>query len=424
MILDELNNKQREAAERTEGALVVLAGAGSGKTKTLTARAANIIESLDVWPGNMLCITFTNKAAREMKERIHKAVGTGAQSMWIHTFHGMCARILRAHGDALGYTRDFTIYDTADSLRLIKRCLKDLDMDEKFFQPRTMLDMISKAKNHYADPRDYFNESPDFLRRKSYDVFRLYEKEQREANAMDFDNLLLKTIDLLEKHEDVLSYYANKFQYVMVDEYQDTNPAQYRLIRLLCSAHGNICVVGDDDQSIYGWRGADIRNILEFEQDFPGAVTIRLEQNYRSYGHILNAANSVIAHNVQRKGKNLFTTRGDGYPVMVYRAATEKGEADYVIGQIDDLSAEYRYEDMAVLYRINSQSRAVEEALMRSGIPYKVYGGMKFYDRREVKDIVALLRFLQNPRDDLSLYAIINVPKRGIGDAAIAALSE
>ncbi len=424
MILDELNPRQREAAERTEGALVVLAGAGSGKTKTLTARAANIVDSLDVWPGNILCITFTNKAAREMKERIHAAVGPGAESMWIHTFHGMCVRILRSHGDALGYTRDFTIYDTSDSLRLIKRCLGALDMDEKYFPPKTMLDFISRAKNHYEKPAEFFRETEDYVRRRAYDVYALYEKEQRDANAMDFDNLLLKTIELLEKHEDVRLYYGNKFRYVMVDEYQDTNPAQYKLIRLLCSVHGNICVVGDDDQSIYGWRGADIRNILEFEQDFPGAATIRLEQNYRSYGNILNAANTVISHNLQRKGKNLFTDKGEGYPIVVYRAANEKGEADYVVNEVDNLAAEYRYEDMAILYRINAQSRAVEEALMRSGIHYRVYGGMKFYDRREVKDIVSLLRFLQNPRDDLSLFSIINVPKRGIGDAAIAAVQE
>ena len=423
MSIEQLNEQQRKAAQAIDGPVMVLAGAGSGKTKTLTERAAYLIEQ-GVWPSHILCITFTNKAAAEMRQRIDASVGEDARRMWIHTFHGMCARILRKEGSHLGYTKDFTIYDSTDAQRLMKRCLQELDMDEKYYPPRAVLDAVSRAKNHYADAGDYFAQSSDVYRKRIYEVYLLYERLQRENNAMDFDNLLLKTIALFEKFPEVKAQYAMRFEYIMVDEYQDTNQAQYRLIRHLASAHKNLCVVGDDDQSIYGWRGADIRNILNFEKDFPGAQVIRLEQNYRSYSRILDAANAVISHNIARKGKTLFTERGKGNPVVVYRAATERGEADYIVSQMARQRERYRYSDMAVLYRTNAQSRAIEDALMRAGIPYRVYGGMKFYDRREVRDVVALLRFLQNPRDDLSYLTIVNVPKRGVGEAAVLALRE
>lgn len=414
MDLSALNQNQRAAVEQTEGPLLILAGAGSGKTRTLTMRTAHLLE-LGVYPSAILCITFTNKAANEMKQRVEEMVGAAAQGMWICTFHSMCVRILRMNADALGYSKAFTIYDTDDVLRLVKQIERDLDIDEKFCPAKAVASAISDAKNKMIGPKEYVERAAgDIWKQTIAEVYLEYEKRLLANNAFDFDNLLCKTVELFEKHPDVLSYYQNRFRYVHVDEYQDTNRAQYLLVRAI-AAHGNICVVGDDDQSIYGWRGADIRNILDFEKDFPGAKLIRLEQNYRSTTPILQAANAVISHNSGRKGKTLFTTRKGGEPIQLKRCISEREEAMYVADTIDDLLATYKLSDFAVLYRTNAQSRALEEEFMKKQIAYRVVGGIKFYDRKEVKDLVAYLRFLQNPQDSISLFRILNVPKRGIG---------
>ncbi len=418
MDLSGLNQNQRAAVEQTEGPLLILAGAGSGKTRTLTMRTAHLLE-LGVFPSSILCITFTNKAANEMKDRVEELVGPAAQSMWICTFHSMCVRILRMNADALGYTKNFTIYDTDDVQRLIKQIERDLDIDEKFCPAKAVASAISDAKNKMLWPKDYAQRATgDIWKQTVAEVYAEYEKRLLVNNAFDFDNLLGKTVELFEKHPDILAYYQNRFRYVHVDEYQDTNRAQYLLVKYI-AAHGNVCVVGDDDQSIYGWRGADIRNILDFEKDFPGAKLIRLEQNYRSTTPILEAANAVISHNSGRKGKTLFTTREGGAPVTLHRCISEREEAMFVADTIDDLLADYRLSDFAVLYRTNAQSRALEEEFMKKQIAYRVVGGIKFYDRREVKDLVAYLRFLQNPQDSVSLFRILNVPKRGIGATTV-----
>ena len=418
MDLSALNQNQRAAVEQTEGPLLILAGAGSGKTRTLTMRTAHLLE-LGVYPSAILCITFTNKAANEMKQRVEEMVGAAAQGMWICTFHSMCVRILRMNADALGYSKAFTIYDTDDVLRLVKQIERDLDIDEKFCPAKAVASAISDAKNKMIGPKEYAERAAgDIWKQTIAEVYLEYEKRLLANNAFDFDNLLCKTVELFEKHPDVLSYYQNRFRYVHVDEYQDTNRAQYLLVRAI-AAHGNICVVGDDDQSIYGWRGADIRNILDFEKDFPGAKLIRLEQNYRSTTPILQAANAVIGHNSGRKGKTLFTTRKGGEPIQLKRCISEREEAMYVADTIDDLLATYKLSDFAVLYRTNAQSRALEEEFMKKQIAYRVVGGIKFYDRKEVKDLVAYLRFLQNPQDSISLFRILNVPKRGIGATTV-----
>ena len=418
MDLSALNQNQRAAVEQTEGPLLILAGAGSGKTRTLTMRTAHLLE-LGVYPSAILCITFTNKAANEMKQRVEEMVGAAAQGMWICTFHSMCVRILRMNADALGYSKAFTIYDTDDVLRLVKQIERDLDIDEKFCPAKAVASAISDAKNKMIGPKEYVERAAgDIWKQTIAEVYLEYEKRLLANNAFDFDNLLCKTVELFEKHPDVLSYYQNRFRYVHVDEYQDTNRAQYLLVRAI-AAHGNICVVGDDDQSIYGWRGADIRNILDFEKDFPGAKLIRLEQNYRSTTPILQAANAVISHNSGRKGKTLFTTRKGGEPIQLKRCISEREEAMYVADTIDDLLATYKLSDFAVLYRTNAQSRALEEEFMKKQIAYRVVGGIKFYDRKEVKDLVAYLRFLQNPQDSISLFRILNVPKRGIGATTV-----
>lgn len=418
MDLSGLNQNQRAAVEQTEGPLLILAGAGSGKTRTLTMRTAHLLE-LGVYPSAILCITFTNKAANEMKQRVEEMVGAAAQGMWICTFHSMCVRILRMNADALGYSKAFTIYDTDDVLRLVKQIERDLDIDEKFCPAKTVASAISDAKNKMIGPKEYAERAVgDIWKQTIAEVYLEYEKRLLANNAFDFDNLLCKTVELFEKHPDILSYYQNRFRYVHVDEYQDTNRAQYLLVRAI-AAHGNICVVGDDDQSIYGWRGADIRNILDFEKDFPGAKLIRLEQNYRSTTPILEAANAVIGHNSGRKGKTLFTTRKGGEPIQLKRCISEREEAMYVADTIDDLLATYKLSDFAVLYRTNAQSRALEEEFMKKQIAYRVVGGIKFYDRKEVKDLVAYLRFLQNPQDSISLFRILNVPKRGIGATTV-----
>lgn len=418
MDLSALNQNQRAAVEQTEGPLLILAGAGSGKTRTLTMRTAHLLE-LGVYPSAILCITFTNKAANEMKQRVEEMVGAAAQGMWICTFHSMCVRILRMNADALGYSKAFTIYDTDDVLRLVKQIERDLDIDEKFCPAKAVASAISDAKNKMIGPKEYAERAAgDIWKQTIAEVYLEYEKRLLANNAFDFDNLLCKTVELFEKHPDILSYYQNRFRYVHVDEYQDTNRAQYLLVRAI-AAHGNICVVGDDDQSIYGWRGADIRNILDFEKDFPGAKLIRLEQNYRSTTPILQAANAVISHNSGRKGKTLFTTRKGGESIQLKRCISEREEAMYVADTIDDLLATYKLSDFAVLYRTNAQSRALEEEFMKKQIAYRVVGGIKFYDRKEVKDLVAYLRFLQNPQDSISLFRILNVPKRGIGATTV-----
>lgn len=423
MDLSMLNPEQRLAAETMEGPVLILAGAGSGKTRALTYRVANLMDhGVPAW--SILALTFTNKAAREMKERITQLVGEKAESAWISTFHSTCARILRRDIEKLGYTRSFTIYDDDDQGTVIKEILKRLNIDEKFLPPREIKAKISDAKNKLMGPDEWFAKTErDFRNQTLHDVFVAYEQRLKTANALDFDDLLLKTLELLADHPPVLESYRDRFHYVMVDEYQDTNYAQYMLVKLLTDKSRNLCVVGDDDQSIYGWRGADIRNILDFEKDYPDAKVIKLEQNYRSTANILDAANQVIAHNAGRKEKALWTEAGEGETIKLYCAGDEREEAAWVADRIRKMNRHGEgYGRMAVLYRTNAQSRVLEEMLMRAGIPYKVFGGLRFYDRKEVRDVIAYLRVLANPTDDVSLRRIINVPKRAIGDATIAEL--
>lgn len=423
MDLSMLNPEQRQAAETLEGPVLILAGAGSGKTRALTYRVANLMDhGVPAW--SILALTFTNKAAREMKERITQLVGEKAESAWISTFHSTCARILRRDIEKLGYTRSFTIYDDDDQGTVIKEILKRLNIDEKFLPPREVKAKISDAKNKLMGPDEWFAKTErDFRNQTLHDVFVAYEQRLKSANALDFDDLLLKTLELLADHPPVLESYRDRFHYVMVDEYQDTNYAQYMLVKLLTDKSRNLCVVGDDDQSIYGWRGADIRNILDFEKDYPDAKVIKLEQNYRSTANILDAANQVIAHNAGRKEKALWTEAGAGETIKLYCAGDEREEAAWVADRIRKMNRHgEEYGRMAVLYRTNAQSRVLEEMLMRAGIPYKVFGGLRFYDRKEVRDVIAYLRVIANPTDDVSLQRIINVPKRAIGDATIAEL--
>lgn len=423
MDLSMLNPEQRQAAETLEGPVLILAGAGSGKTRALTYRVANLMDhGVPAW--SILALTFTNKAAREMKERITQLVGEKAESAWIFTFHSTCARILRRDIEKLGYTRSFTIYDDDDQGTVIKEILKRLNIDEKFLPPREVKAKISDAKNKLMGPDEWFAKTErDFRNQTLHDVFVAYEQRLKSANALDFDDLLLKTLELLADHPPVLESYRDRFHYVMVDEYQDTNYAQYMLVKLLTDKSRNLCVVGDDDQSIYGWRGADIRNILDFEKDYPDAKVIKLEQNYRSTANILDAANQVIAHNAGRKEKALWTEAGAGETIKLYCAGDEREEAAWVADRIRKMNRHgEEYGRMAVLYRTNAQSRVLEEMLMRAGIPYKVFGGLRFYDRKEVRDVIAYLRVIANPTDDVSLRRIINVPKRAIGDATIAEL--
>lgn len=423
MDLSMLNPEQRLAAETMEGPVLILAGAGSGKTRALTYRVANLMDhGVPAW--SILALTFTNKAAREMKERITQLVGEQAESAWISTFHSTCARILRRDIEKLGYTRSFTIYDDDDQGTVIKDILKHLNIDEKFLPPREIKAKISDAKNKLMGPDEWFAKTErDFRSQTLHDVFIAYEQRLKAANALDFDDLLLKTLELLADHPPVLESYRDRFHYVMVDEYQDTNYAQYMLVKLLTDKSRNLCVVGDDDQSIYGWRGADIRNILDFEKDYPDAKVIKLEQNYRSTANILDAANQVIAHNAGRKEKALWTEAGAGETIKLYCAGDEREEAAWVADRIQKMNRHGEdYGRVAVLYRTNAQSRVMEEMLMRAGIPYKVFGGLRFYDRKEVRDVIAYLRVIANPTDDVSLRRIINVPKRAIGDATISEL--
>ena len=424
MDLSMLNPQQRKAAETLEGPVLVLAGAGSGKTRTLTYRVANLIDH-GVPPWSILALTFTNKAAREMKQRIVNLVGDAAEQAWISTFHSTCARILRRDIEKLSYSRSFTIYDDDDQTSLIKEILKQMNLDDGFISYRDVKAAIGDAKNELQTPDEWFaSKARDYRSQIMHDVMTQYEARLRAMNALDFDDLLLKTLELLSGHPPVLQSYRERFRYVLVDEYQDTNTAQYELVRLLTAESGNLCVVGDDDQSIYGWRGADIHNILDFEQDYPGAAVIRLEQNYRSTANILDAANQVIAHNTGRREKTLWTEQEDGEPVHTYEGADERDEAAWVAGRIRTLNSKnaYRFGSFAVLYRNNAQSRVLEEMLSKAGIPYRIFGGLRFYDRKEIRDALAYLRVINNPSDDLSLRRIINVPKRSIGESTIQEL--
>lgn len=416
-IFDTLNDRQCEAVKHTEGPLLITAGAGSGKTKVLTCRIAHLLE-LGVAPYRILAITFTNKAAKEMKERVTNLVGAQADSIWLSTFHSFCAKLLRFEVDGFhGYTRNFTIYDSSDQLVLVKDCLKKLNLDDKQFMPRSVLGTISSAKNVLMDAKAFAAQASDFYEQKVADVYALYQEKLRENNAVDFDDLLFLAVRLLQEKEEVREKYQSRFQYILVDEYQDTNHAQYALTKILAARWRNICVVGDADQSIYAWRGADIRNIIDFTRDYPDAASIKLEQNYRSTKTILHAANAVIDNNESRPKKTLWTENPAGNKIIHYQAQTEHDEADYIAGVIynrHEISHE-PYGDMAILFRTNAQSRVLEEKLMRYAIPYTMVGGTKFYDRKEIKDVLAYLRLLYNPEDSLSLTRIINVPKRNIG---------
>lgn len=416
-IFDTLNDRQCEAVKHTEGPLLITAGAGSGKTKVLTCRIAHLLE-LGVAPYRILAITFTNKAAKEMKERVTNLVGAQADSIWLSTFHSFCAKLLRFEVDGFhGYTRNFTIYDSSDQLVLVKDCLKKLNLDDKQFTPRSVLGTISSAKNVLMDAKAFAAKASDFYEQKVADVYAMYQEKLRENNAVDFDDLLFLAVRLLQENEEVREKYQSRFQYILVDEYQDTNHAQYALTKILAARWRNICVVGDADQSIYAWRGADIRNIIDFTRDYPDAASIKLEQNYRSTKTILHAANAVIDNNESRPKKTLWTENPTGNKIIHYQAQTEHDEADYIAGVIynrHEISHE-PYGDMAILFRTNAQSRVLEEKLMRYAIPYTMVGGTKFYDRKEIKDVLAYLRLLYNPEDSLSLTRIINVPKRNIG---------
>ena len=417
-IFDTLNREQREAVFYTEGPLLILAGAGSGKTRVLTHRIAYLIDEMGVNPWNILAITFTNKAAGEMRERVDKIVGFGSESIWVSTFHSTCVRILRRHIDRLGYDNHFTIYDPDDQKTLMKDVCKLLQIDTKVYKEKALLSAISSLKNEFITPQEYeLDAAGDFNRQKIAKVYWEYEKQMRANNALDFDDLLVKTVQLLQTQPDVLEYYQDRFKYIMVDEYQDTNTVQFKMISLLAGKHRNLCVVGDDDQSIYKFRGANIRNILDFESVFEDAHVIKLEQNYRSTGNILNAANAVIANNVGRKAKVLWTEKGDGDKIHFQQFDDAFEEANYVANDIKKHINEgtRTYRDHAVLYRTNAQSRMFEEKFIVANIPYKVVGGINFYARREIKDLLAYLKTIDNGRDDIAVRRIINVPKRGIG---------
>ena len=425
-IYDKLNEPQREAVYHTDGPLLILAGAGSGKTRVLTHRIAYLIGERGVNPWNILAITFTNKAAEEMRQRVDNLVGFGAESVWVSTFHSACVRILRRFIDRLGYENHFTIYDTDDQKTLIKEVCRKVDVDTKVFKERSLLSAISSAKNEMILPDEFeLNAGGDFAKMKIAKVYREYEAQMKANNALDFDDLLVKTVQLLQTQPDVLESYQERFRYIMVDEYQDTNTVQFQLVSLLAGKYKNLCVVGDDDQSIYKFRGANIRNILDFEHEFPDAKVIKLEQNYRSTGNILNAANSVIANNRGRKEKSLWTENGEGELIRLRQFDTAFDEADF-IGE--DIKSAVRqggsYNDSAVLYRTNAQSRLLEEKFIAMNIPYKIVGGVNFYARREIKDLLAYLKTIDNGRDDVAVRRIINVPKRGIGLTTINRIQE
>ena len=418
-IIEKLNPAQREAVENTEGPVLILAGAGSGKTRVLTTRIGYLMEDKNVKAENILAITFTNKAANEMRERVEETLeGTDTKEMWITTFHSCCVRILRKSINKIGYNRSFVIYDSPDQITLIKDCMRELDISDKAFDPKYVLSCISNAKDKLYSPKKYMqlNEG-DISKTKIGEIYALYQDRLKRNSALDFDDLIMKTVELFNECPDILDFYRNKFRYIMVDEYQDTSKAQYELIKLLAKQHQNICVVGDDDQSIYGWRGADIRNILEFERDYDNVKIVKLEQNYRSTQVILDAANHVIANNTERKRKKLWSDKKEGQLIKIQLAENEIEEGDFISNTINYMRRyeDREYKDFAVLYRANAQARSVEDALNRAQIPYNIYGGIKFYERKEIKDIIAYLRVIQNPQDDISLKRIINVPRRGIG---------
>jgi len=425
-ILNGLNDKQKEAVLAQEGPCLVIAGAGSGKTKVLTHKIAYYIAN-GAKPWNILAITFTNKAANEMKERIEKLVGDSAKDIWMGTFHSICVRILRKYIDRIGFNTDFVIFDTSDQKTLIKECLKTLKVDDKLFTDRGVLSEISNGKNEMLEPKAYsVKYSGDFRKEKIAEIYTLYQTKLKENNALDFDDIINFTIKILTDNPDVLEYYTEKFKYILVDEYQDTNKAQFTLVSLLGSKYGNVTAVGDNDQGIYSFRGADISNILNFEKDFPGTQIIKLEQNYRCTGNILKAANAVIKHNEAKYEKKLWTQNDEGHLPCIYSGEDEYDEGRYIVEQIQHLKREeyFKNSDFAVLYRMNAQSRAIEDILMREGIPYKVIGGLKFYERKEIKDIIAYLRLIHNPSDNLSLKRIINEPKRGIGKTSLDKIKE
>lgn len=420
-LLNGLNPEQQKAVKTTDGPLLIMAGAGSGKTRVLTHRIGYLMVEKGVNPYNILAITFTNKAAREMRERIQKMMGGAADEIWISTFHSMCVRILRRDIDRMGFNRNFTILDTTDQQSVIKAILKEKNLDPKKYDPRAILGSISSAKNELIDPEEYSKTAGGYMEQIVSDVYKEYQRRLQRNSALDFDDLIMMTIQLFQRVPEVLEYYQRKFQYIHVDEYQDTNRAQYMVVKQLASRFRNLCVVGDSDQSIYRWRGADIANILSFEKDYPNAKVILLEQNYRSTKRILEAANKVIDKNQNRKDKNLWTENQEGSKICYYRADSEQGEAQFVTGKIRELvkSENRKYSDFAILYRTNAQSRVMEEVLLKSNIEYTIVGGIKFYARKEIKDMLSYLRLIANPDDDISLERVINVPKRGIGSSSV-----
>ncbi|MGI8386341.1 DNA helicase PcrA [Robertmurraya sp. P23] len=420
-LLNGLNPEQQRAVKTTDGPLLLMAGAGSGKTRVLTHRIAYLMVEKQVNPYNILAITFTNKAAREMKERIYSMMGGVADEIWVSTFHSMCVRILRRDIDRLGYNRNFTILDTTDQQSVVKTILKEKNLDPKKYDPRAILGAISSAKNELIGPEEFAKNAGGHMDQIVADVYELYQKRLRKNQALDFDDLIMTTIQLFQRVPEVLTFYQRKFQYIHVDEYQDTNRAQYMLVKLLAQRFQNLCVVGDSDQSIYRWRGADIANILSFEKDYPRSEVILLEQNYRSTKRILFAANEVIKNNLNRRDKNLWTENPEGNKIFYYRADSEQSEAQFVAGKIKEAvqSGERKYSDFAILYRTNAQSRVMEEVLLKSNIEYSIVGGVKFYDRKEIKDTLAYLRLIANPDDDISLTRVINVPKRGVGSSSV-----
>lgn len=425
-IINGLNDKQKEAVLATEGPCLVIAGAGSGKTKVLTHKISYLM-STGVKPWNILAITFTNKAANEMKERVEKLVGDAAKDIWMGTFHSICVKILRRYIDRIGFRSDFVIFDTSDQKTLIKECIKAAQADDKIFTDRSVLSEISNGKNEMLEPSEYgIKYDGDFRREKIAELYALYQKKLKENNAIDFDDIINFTIKILTENPDVLDYYTEKFRYVLVDEYQDTNKSQFTLVSLIASKYGNVTAVGDNDQGIYSFRGADISNILNFEKDFPGTKIIKLEQNYRCTGNILKAANAVIEHNESKFDKKLWTQNDEGNLPCIYCGEDEYDEASYVVEQIAHLKREeyYKNSDFSILYRMNAQSRAIEDILRREDIPYKIIGGLKFYERKEIKDIIAYLRLIQNSSDNLSLKRIINEPKRGIGKTSLEKIQE
>ncbi|MFI3210506.1 MAG: DNA helicase PcrA [Peptostreptococcaceae bacterium] len=427
MNLETLNPNQREAVEKINGPLLILAGAGSGKTRVLTTRIAYLIKDNNISSGSILAITFTNKAANEMRERVFETLGDNIDDMWISTFHSTCVKILRKHINKIGYNRSFVIYDSSDQLSLIKDCLKELNLSDKVFEPRSIISEISGAKDKLYSPKKYRDINlGDARKEKIAQIYKLYQERLKRSSALDFDDLIVKTVELFKNSEETLAYYRSRFLYIMVDEYQDTSKAQYEFIKLLAKEHQNICVVGDDDQSIYGWRGADIRNILDFEKDYDSVHTVKLEQNYRSTQIILDAANKVILNNIERKRKKLWSDRKEGEKIKIQISDDELDEANFVADNIYRLKRlkERKYSDFAILYRANAQSRAIEDALNRNNIPYNIYGGVKFFERKEIRDLIAYLRVLQNSEDDVSLKRIINVPRRGIGLKSIEKIED